>query len=249
MSNKGEKAAVLGAVAAGLHVRAVAKEYGIPVVLHSDHCAKKLLPWFDGMVKADEEYFAKHGEPLYSSHMLDLSEDPHKENIEICVHYLKRLAKINCLLEMELGITGGEEDGVDNTKVSQDKFYTQPDEVWAVFKALSAVSPHFTIASAFGNVHGVYSAGNVKLQPANLGKAQDYISKQLGLSAGSKPVNFVFHGGSGSEKKDIATAITNGVVKMNIDTDTQWAYWDGIRQFEAKNRAYLQGQLGNPKGS
>jgi fructose-bisphosphate aldolase class II len=232
----------------GLHVRAVAKHYGIPVVLHSDHCAKKLLPWFDGMVKADEEYFAKHGEPLYSSHMLDLSEEPHKENIEICEHYLKRLAKVNGFLEMELGITGGEEDGVDNSDVSPDKFYTQPDEVWQVYKALAAISDKFTIASAFGNVHGVYKPGNVKLKPENLAKAQVYIAKQLGLPAGSQPVSFVFHGGSGSEKPKIHEDIQNGVVKMNIDTDTQWAYWNGVRKFEAANRAYLQGQIGNPKG-
>jgi fructose-bisphosphate aldolase class II len=249
LSNKDQKAAIVGAIAAGLHVRAVAKHYGIPVVLHSDHCAKKLLPWFDGMVKADEEYFAKHGEPLYSSHMLDLSEEPHPENIKICEHYLKRLSKVNGFLEMELGITGGEEDGVDNSNVDSSKFYTQPDEVWAVYKALAAISPNFSIASAFGNVHGVYKPGNVQLRPENLGKAQEYISKKLGLAPGSKPATFVFHGGSGSEKDKIATALGHGVVKMNIDTDTQWAYWDGVRKFEAKNRAYLQGQLGNPKGA
>jgi len=249
LKNTDQKAAILGAIAAGLHVRATAKHYGIPVVLHSDHCAKKLLGWFDGMVKADEEYYAKHGEPLYSSHMLDLSEESHKENIDICVHYLKRLTKVNGFLEMELGITGGEEDGVDNSNVDTSKFYTQPDEVWAVYEALAAVSPNFTIASAFGNVHGVYKPGNVKLQPENLGLAQKYIANKLGLPAGSQPVSFVFHGGSGSEKDKIQIALQNGVVKMNIDTDTQWAYWNGVRKFESKNRAFMQGQIGNPKGA
>lgn len=249
LSNKDQKAGILGAIAAGLHVRAVAKHYGIPVILHSDHCAKKLLPWFDGMVKADEEYYAKHGEPLYSSHMLDLSEESHEENIAVCVHYLKRLAKVNGFLEMELGITGGEEDGVDNSDVSQDKLYTQPDEVWQVYKALAAISPNFTIASAFGNVHGVYKPGNVKLRPEILGDAQVYIAKKLNLPAGSQPVSFVFHGGSGSEKDKIQVALQNGVIKMNMDTDTQWAYWDGVRKFESKNRAFLQGQIGNPKGA
>lgn len=248
LSNKDQKAAILGSVSAALHVRSLAKHYGVPVVMHSDHCAKKLLPWFEGMVKADEEYFAKHGKPLFSSHMLDLSEEPHKDNIEVCVRYLKRMSKINCFLEMELGITGGEEDGVDNSNVDNDRLYTQPDEVWMVYEALSAISPDFSIASAFGNVHGVYAPGNVKLKPENLVLAQQYISKKLGLAAGSKPVSFVFHGGSGSEKSKIQEAIGNGVVKMNIDTDTQWAYWNGLRKFEAKNKAYLQGQIGNPKG-
>lgn len=248
LSLKDQKSAILGSIAAALHVRAMAKHYGVPVVLHSDHCAKKLLPWFEGMVQADEEYFAKHGEPLFSSHMLDLSEEPHKENIDICVRYLKRLSKVNCLLEMELGITGGEEDGVDNSNVDNSKLYTQPDEVWMVYQALAAISPDFSIASAFGNVHGVYAPGNVKLKPENLGEAQVFISKKLGLAAGSKPVSFVFHGGSGSEKSKIHEAIGNGVVKMNIDTDTQWAYWDGLRKFEAANRSYLQAQIGNPDG-
>lgn len=240
--------AVAGSIACALHVRAMAKHYGVPVIMHSDHCAKKLLPWFDGMLQADEAHFAQHGVPLFSSHMLDLSEEPHAENIEICVKYLKRMTAVNCHLEMELGITGGEEDGVDNSHVEQEKMYTQPDDVWQVYKALIAVSPHFTIASAFGNVHGVYEAGNVKLRPENLGKAQAYIAGKLGLPAGSQPVNFVFHGGSGSEKPKIAEAIGHGVVKFNMDTDTQWAYWEGLRNYEAKNRDYLQGQIGNPKG-
>jgi len=247
LSNKNQAAAVAGSVAGAYHVRAMAKHYGIPVVLHSDHCAKKLLPWFDGMVAADEEYFAQHGEPLFSSHMLDLSEEKLDDNLEICVHYLKRLSKVNCLLEMELGLTGGEEDGVDNTGVDNSSLYTQPDEIWQVYKTLSAISPRFTIAAAFGNVHGVYKPGNVHLQPAILASAQKYVKEKLGTSD-PKPVTFVFHGGSGSNKAHIAEAIRAGVVKFNIDTDTQWAYWNGVRKYEAKNHAYMQGQIGNPDG-
>jgi len=209
---------------------------------------KKLLGWFEGMVRADEAYYAIHGEPLFSSHMIDLSEEDLKENVEVCVKYFKRLAKINCFLEMELGITGGEEDGVDNSGVDSTKFYTQPDEVHYVYKTLRAISPMFSIAAAFGNVHGVYKPGNVQLRPEILGNAQAYIKKAENLSE-EKPAFFVFHGGSGSEKDKIELALTLGVVKMNIDTDTQWAYWDGVRQFEAKNREYLQGQIGSPKGA
>jgi len=243
------EACVLGSIAGAHHVRAVAEAYGVPVVLHSDHCAKKLLPWFDGMLKADEEYFKKHGEPLFSSHMIDLSEEPLHENIELCVKYMDRMAKINCLLEMELGITGGEEDGVNNEHVDNASMYSQPDEIWQVYKALAAIpNSMFTIAAAFGNVHGVYKVGNVQLRPEILGNAQKYIKEQLKCKE-DKPVNFVFHGGSGSEKDKIELALTNGVVKMNIDTDIQWACWDGIRQFEAKNHDYLQGQIGNPKGA
>jgi fructose-bisphosphate aldolase class II len=242
-----QDAAVAGAIAGAHHVRIMAKHYGVPVVLHSDHCAKKLLGWFEGLVRADEAYYAIHGEPLFSSHMLDLSEEDLKENVEVCVKYFKRMAKVNCFLEMELGITGGEEDGVDNSGVDSRKFYTQPDEVHYVYKSLAAISPMFSIAAAFGNVHGVYKPGNVKLRPEILGNAQDYIAKTEGLAA-KKPAFFVFHGGSGSEKDKIQLALSLGVVKMNIDTDTQWAYWNGVRSFEAKNRAYLQGQIGNPKG-
>eukprot|EP00457_Paulinella_chromatophora_P008308 gb/GEZN01008339.1/.p1 GENE.gb/GEZN01008339.1/~~gb/GEZN01008339.1/.p1 ORF type:complete len:366 (-),score=77.01 gb/GEZN01008339.1/:303-1400(-) len=248
MSNKDQKAAVVGSVAAAIHTREMAKHYGVVCIMHSDHCAKKLLPWFDGMLAADEEYFKKHGEPLFSSHMLDLSEEPIDENIAICVKYLQRMAKINCLLEMELGLTGGEEDGVDNTGVDNASLYSQPEDVWKVYKALSAVSPRFTIAAAFGNVHGVYKAGNVKLSPEILGTSQKYVEAQL-KNGVTKPVYYVFHGGSGSEKHHITTALDNGVVKMNIDTDTQWAYWEGLKNFEAKNKAYLQGQIGNPKGA
>nr|AFJ73483.1 fructose-bisphosphate aldolase [Neocallimastix frontalis] len=247
ISNKNQEASILGAVAGALHVRQVAKAYGIPVVLHSDHCAKKLLPWFDGMLKADEEYFAVHGEPLFSSHMLDLSEEPKEENIKICCGYLKRMAKMNQLLEMEIGITGGEEDGVDNSNAEKSSLYTQPEDIWDVYKAFSEITDMFTIAAAFGNVHGVYKPGNVVLAPEILGKHQEYVRKQLGC-AEEKPVNFVFHGGSGSTVQEIKTALSNGVVKMNIDTDTQWAYWVGLRDFYEAKKGYLQGQIGNPEG-
>jgi fructose-bisphosphate aldolase class II len=247
ISNANQEASILGAVAGALHVRQVAKAYGIPVVLHSDHCAKKLLPWFDGMLKADEEYFAVHGEPLFSSHMLDLSEQPKEENIKICCDYLKRMAKMNQLLEMEIGITGGEEDGVDNSNAEKSSLYTQPEDIWDVYKAFSEITDMFTIAAAFGNVHGVYKPGNVVLAPEILGKHQEYVRKQLGC-AEEKPVNFVFHGGSGSTVQEIKTALSNGVVKMNIDTDTQWAYWVGLRDFYEAKKGYLQGQIGNPEG-
>jgi fructose-bisphosphate aldolase class II len=247
ISNANQEASILGAVAGALHVRQVAKAYGIPVILHSDHCAKKLLPWFDGMLKADEEYFAVHGEPLFSSHMLDLSELPKEENISICVGYLKRMAKMNQLLEMEIGITGGEEDGVDNSHAEKSSLYTQPEDIWDVYKAFSEVTDMFTIAAAFGNVHGVYKPGNVVLAPEILGKHQEYVRKQLGCNE-EKPVNFVFHGGSGSTVQEIKTALSNGVVKMNIDTDTQWAYWVGLRDFYESKKGYLQGQIGNPEG-
>jgi fructose-bisphosphate aldolase class II len=247
-TKEARSASIAGAIAAAYHVRLMAKHYGVPVILHTDHCAKKLLPWFEGMVKADEAHYAVHGEPLFSSHMLDLSEEPLHENIEICLGYLKRLAKINCLLEMELGITGGEEDGVDNTGVDNKMMYSQPDEVWQVYSAFSKITDRFTIAAAFGNVHGVYKPGNVKLTPSILSDAQKYIAAKLGTS-NPTPVYFVFHGGSGSEKDKIAEAVKNGVIKFNIDTDTQWAYWNGVRKHEAKFHDYLQGQIGNPEGS
>lgn len=248
LPNKDLSASIAGAVAGAYHVRAMAKHYGVPVVLHSDHCAKKLLPWFEGMIQADEEYYKLHGEPLFSSHMLDLSEESFEENIEICKRYLKRMAKIGCLLEMELGITGGEEDGVDNTSVDNASLYTQPEEIYQVYSELSAISHRFTIAASFGNVHGVYKPGNVKLEPSILANAQKYIREKIGCPE-EKPVFFVFHGGSGSTKSEIKEAIRNGVVKMNIDTDTQWAYWNGVRKFVAKNADYLQGQIGNPDGA
>jgi len=248
ISNKDEKAAIAGAVAGAHHVRSMAKHYDVPVVLHSDHCAKKLLPWFEGMVQADEEYYRFHGEPLFSSHMLDLSEENLDENIAICKRYLKRMTKIGCLLEMELGITGGEEDGVDNTSVDNASLYTQPEEIYKVYKELSSISHRFTIAASFGNVHGVYKPGNVILQPNILANGQKYIREKIGCPE-DKPVFFVFHGGSGSSKSEIKEAIRNGVIKMNIDTDTQWAFWDGVRKFVKKNHDYMQAQIGNPDGA
>jgi len=247
LSNEGQRASIAGAISAAHHARHVAKEYGIPVVLHSDHCAKKLLPWFDGMLEADEEYFKQHGEPLYSSHMLDLSEEPKNENIAICKKYLDRMSKINLLLEMEIGITGGEEDGVDNTGVENSALYTQPEDIWDVYRELSTVSDLFTIAAAFGNVHGVYKPGNVKLEPILLKKHQDYVKAKLG-SDSNKPIWLVFHGGSGSLKSEIDEAVRYGVVKMNVDTDTQWAYWEGLKNFYESKKGYLQTQVGNPEG-
>lgn len=241
-------AAAAGSVALAMHVRSVAKYYGVPVVLHSDHCAKKLLPWFDGMLKANEDFFKKYGEPLFSSHMLDLSEEPDEENIAICVEYFKRMAPMKIWLEMEIGITGGEEDGVNNENVDPEKLYTSPQQVWAVYEALSKVGPMFSIAAAFGNVHGVYKPGNVKLSPDRLGGHQKYAKKMLN-SPMEKPLFLVMHGGSGSTDDEIWTAVKNGVVKMNIDTDTQWAYWDGLRLFEKEKHDYLQGQIGNPTGA
>jgi len=250
LDNTDYKAAIAGAVSGAFHVRAMAEQYGVPVILHTDHCAKNLLPWLDGMLSASERYYAAHGEPLFSSHMIDLSEEPIEENIEICVEYMKRMAKMDMLLEMELGITGGEEDGVDNTDVKPEDLYTKPEEIWEVQKALQAVpNNRFTVAAAFGNVHGVYAPGNVRLDPEILGNSQIYIANELGLAEGSKPVSFVFHGGSGSDLKDIRKAIGYGTIKMNIDTDTQWSYWSGIREFEAKYHDYLQTQIGNPEGA
>ena len=249
LDNTNFDAAVVGAVSGALHVRKLAAKYGVPVILHTDHCAKKLLPWVDGMLEESEAYYAAHGEPLFSSHMLDLSEEPLGENIEICVEYMHRMAKMDMLLEMELGITGGEEDGVDNSDANPEDLYSKPEEIWEVHEALAKVpNSMFTVAAAFGNVHGVYAPGNVKLDPEILNKAQVYISDKLGMPAGSKPVSFVFHGGSGSDIKDIKQAISYGVIKMNIDTDTQWSYWKGIRDYEAKYRDYLQTQIGNPDG-
>mmetsp|Transcript_1193 Transcript_1193/g.3587 ORF Transcript_1193/g.3587 Transcript_1193/m.3587 type:complete len:395 (-) Transcript_1193:78-1262(-) len=240
---------VAGCVAGALQVRALAELYGVPVILHTDHCMRDWLPWFDGLLEENEKYFATHGEPLFSSHMLDLSEDPLEENIATCVEYLTRMAKSDLLLEMELGITGGEEDGVDNSDVDSSKLYTQPEEVWEVYEALSKVpNGKFTVAAAFGNVHGVYSPGNVRLEPQILHNTQKYISEKLG-GDDKKPVYFVFHGGSGSSREDIQYAIEAGTIKMNIDTDTQWSFWDGIREYEAKNRDYLQAQIGNPDGA
>lgn len=244
---EGHQAAVLGAVAGAKHVHTLAEAYGVRVVLHTDHAAKKLLPWIDGLLDASEKHFAETGKPLFSSHMLDLSEEPLEENIEICKKYLARMSKMGMTLEIELGITGGEEDGVDNTDVDSSKLYTQPREVCYAYEELSKVSPNFTIAASFGNVHGVYKPGNVKLQPKILKNSQEYIKDKLNLD-NDFPVDFVFHGGSGSALEEIREAIDYGVIKMNIDTDTQWAYWDGVRKFEAEKHDYLQGQIGNPEG-
>merc|ERR1719353_2743265 len=233
LDNTDFKAAIAGAVSGAYHVRAMAEQYGVPVILHTDHCAKKLLPWLDGMLAASERYFAAHGEPLFSSHMIDLSEEPMDENLEICAEYLERMSKLDMLLEMELGITGGEEDGVNNEDINPEDLYTKPEEVWEVQQILQKVDPKFTVAAAFGNVHGVYAPGNVRLDPEILGNSQIYISEKLGLPEGSQPVSFVFHGGSGSDINDIKKAITYGVIKMNIDTDTQWSYWSGIKDYEA----------------
>ncbi|KAI2490520.1 Fructose-bisphosphate aldolase class-II [Fragilaria crotonensis] len=250
LSNKNYSAAIAGAVSGAFHVRTMAEQYGVPVILHTDHCAKKLLPWIDGLLAASERYYQDHGEPLFSSHMIDLSEEPLEENLEICAEYLERMSKIGILLEMELGITGGEEDGVDNTDTAQEDLYSKPEEIYETYEKLMTVSPMFTVAAAFGNVHGVYSPGNVKLDPEILHKAQEYISDKLGddAPADRKPVSFVFHGGSGSDVSDIQQAIDYGVIKMNIDTDTQWSYWEGIKNFEEKYHDYLQGQIGNPDG-
>eukprot|EP00566_Odontella_aurita_P020633 CAMPEP_0113538042 /NCGR_PEP_ID=MMETSP0015_2-20120614/7153_1 /TAXON_ID=2838 /ORGANISM="Odontella" /LENGTH=363 /DNA_ID=CAMNT_0000437587 /DNA_START=254 /DNA_END=1342 /DNA_ORIENTATION=+ /assembly_acc=CAM_ASM_000160 len=246
--NTDDKASIAGCVAAAKHVREVAKHYGVPVVLHTDHCQKAWLPWFDGLIEANEQYFEETGEPLFSSHMLDLSEEPLEENIAICKKYLERMAKINLLLEFELGVTGGEEDGVDNTDVDASRLYTQPEEVWYSYQQLSEVpNAQFTCAASFGNVHGVYAPGNVDLQPKILDNSQKYIKEKLECEE-DKPMKFVFHGGSGSSPDDIQEAIGYGVIKMNIDTDTQWAFWDGMRAYEAKYHDYLQGQIGNPEG-
>ncbi|KAF8548309.1 hypothetical protein OG21DRAFT_1516450 [Imleria badia] len=248
LKNDQQQASILGAKAAALHIRTVAKEYGVPVVLHSDHCAHKLLPWFDGMLAADEEYYKVNQEPLFSSHMLDLSEEPKEENIKTCVKYFKKLAPLGIWLEMEIGITGGEEDGVDNSGVDNSALYTQPEDVYDVYDALSKISPNFSIAAAFGNVHGVYKPGNVKLHPELLSKHQAYTSEKLGGKE-KKPLYLVFHGGSGSTKEEIKTAVDNGVFKMNVDTDTQFAYLSGIRDFVNKRNDYLQTQVGNPEGA
>ncbi|KAK3377486.1 hypothetical protein B0H63DRAFT_546907 [Podospora didyma] len=241
------EASVAGAVAAAHYIRAIAPIYGVPVVLHTDHCAKKLLPWFDGMLDADEEEFKKSGKPLFSSHMLDLSEESIEENIETCVNYFKRMAPMKQWLEMEIGITGGEEDGVDNSEVDNASLYTQPEDIWQIEQALSPISPYFSIAAGFGNVHGVYAPGNVKLHPELLGKHQAFVAEKLG-SKEDKPVFFVFHGGSGSTKKEYTDAISHGVVKVNVDTDLQYAYLTGIRDYVTSNIDYLKTQVGNPDG-
>lgn len=242
------KSAVVGGIAGAHYVHTVAAHYGVPVVLHTDHAAKKLLPWIDGLLDAGEAYYAANKAPLFSSHMLDLSEEPLEENIEISAKYLTRMKKIETSIEIELGVTGGEEDGVDNTDVDNSKLYTQPEDVAYSFEHLREVSPNFTIAASFGNVHGVYKPGNVKLSPVILKNSQEFVANKF-KTADKKPVSFVFHGGSGSTQAEIQEAIGYGVVKMNLDTDLQWALWDGIRGFYKEKEAYLQGQLGNPEGA
>jgi fructose-bisphosphate aldolase class II len=249
LKNENDSASIAGCIAAAKHVREVAKLYNVPVVLHTDHCQKAWLPWFDALIEANEQYYKETGEPLFSSHMLDLSEEPLEENIAICKKYMERMAKIDLLLEFELGVTGGEEDGVDNSDVDSSRLYTQPEEVYYAMKELGSVpNAMFTCAASFGNVHGVYAPGNVELKPVILHNTQKYIKEKEGLDE-DKPMMFVFHGGSGSSQEDIRYAIEAGVIKMNIDTDTQWAFWDGIRAYEAKYHDYLQGQIGNPDGA
>lgn len=242
-----ENADVVGAVCAALHVHTLAKHYGVCVILHTDHAARKLLPWIDGLLKANWQYFKAHQKPLFSSHMLDLSEESLEANLSTSEKYFKEFNALGIAIEIELGVTGGEEDGVDNTSVDNAKLYTQPNDVFVAFERLSKISENFSIAASFGNVHGVYKPGNVVLRPEILKNSQEFVSKKLNTNE-NKPVNFVFHGGSGSEIKDIKNAVSFGVVKMNIDTDTQWAFWDGVRKYELENRAYLQSQIGNPDG-
>ncbi len=247
LSNDNQKAAILGSIAGAKHVHLMAEAYGVPVILHTDHCAKKLLPWIDGLLDASEAHFKATGKPLYSSHMIDLSEEPLEENIEICKNYLERMSKMGMTLEIELGITGGEEDGVDNSDVDESKLYTQPEEVAYAFEELSKVSDQFTIAAAFGNVHGVYKPGNVKLTPKILKNSQEHISEKYNVP--HNHIDFVFHGGSGSTVEEIREAIGYGVIKMNIDTDMQYAFSSGVRDYMKEKEAYLQTQIGNPDGA
>jgi fructose-bisphosphate aldolase class II len=246
LSNEGDFASIGGAISGAQHVHMMAEAYGVPVILHTDHAALKLLPWIDALLDASEAHFNTYGTPLFSSHMLDLSEEPLEENIAICKKYLARMDKMGMTLEIELGVTGGEEDGVDNTDVDNALLYTQPEEVAYAYEELSKVSSRFTIAASFGNVHGVYKPGNVTLTPSILDKSQKYITEKYATA--EQPVNFVFHGGSGSSLEEIREAISYGVVKMNIDTDTQWATWSGIKDYYEKYKDYLQGQIGNPEG-
>ena len=246
LSNENHKAAILGCVAGAKHVHTLAEAYGVPVILHTDHAAKKLLPWIDGLLDASEQFYKETGKSLYSSHMIDLSEEPLEENIEICKKYLERMSKIGMTLEIELGITGGEEDGVDNSDVDESKLYTQPEEVAYAYEELSKVSDQFTIAAAFGNVHGVYKPGNVKLTPKILKNSQEYISKKYDVP--HNHIDFVFHGGSGSSLEEIREAIGYGVIKMNIDTDMQYAYTTGVRDYILDKQDYIQSQIGNPDG-
>ncbi len=246
LSNENQQAAILGGISGAMHVHSLAKAYGVTVVLHTDHCAKKLLPWIDGLLDAGERFYESRGYPLYSSHMLDLSEEPLEENIETCCRYFERMSKIGMTIEIELGVTGGEEDGVDNTDVDSSKLYTQPEEVSRAYEELSKISDKFTIAAAFGNVHGVYKPGNVELRPVILKNSQDFVQEKFKTKP--NPINFVFHGGSGSSREEIREAIEYGAIKMNIDTDMQWAFWDGVRNYYEEKRDFLQTQIGNPEG-
>ncbi len=246
LSNENQQAAIAGAIAGAKHVHQMAELYGVSVILHTDHAAKKLLPWIDGLLDASEKHFEETGKSLFSSHMIDLSEEPIEENIEICKNYLKRMAKMDMTLEIELGVTGGEEDGVDNTEIDSSKLYTQPEEVAFAFEELSQVSPRFTIAAAFGNVHGVYKPGNVVLTPKILKNSQAFVSEKYGV--GPNTIDFVFHGGSGSTVEEIREGISYGVIKMNIDTDMQYAFMTGVRDYMQEKSAYLQKQIGNPEG-
>jgi len=241
-----ENAAVLGAISGAIHIHTMAKAYKVPVVLHTDHAARKLLPWIDALLAAGVEHHQSSKRPLFTSHMLDLSEESLEENLATCIQYFKLMSKIDMMIEIELGITGGEEDGVDNTDIDNALLYTQPQEVSQAYERLSKIGPNFTIAASFGNVHGVYKPGNVVLTPKILDNSQKYIQEKYNTD--EKPVDFVFHGGSGSTQAEISEAISYGVIKMNIDTDTQWAFWDGVREFEVKNRDFLQEQIGNPNG-
>ncbi|MEN9303008.1 MAG: hypothetical protein RL264_1437 [Bacteroidota bacterium] len=246
LSNANEQSAILGGISGARHVHTLAEAYGATVILHTDHCAKKLLPWIDGLLTAGEEFFAQYGKPLYSSHMIDLSEEPLMENIEICKSYLARMSKIGMTLEIELGITGGEEDGVDNSDVDNTKLYTQPEDVAYAYEELMKISPRFTIAAAFGNVHGVYKPGNVQLTPVILKNSQEYVQQKFNTEP--NPVDFVFHGGSGSTLEEIREAIGYGVIKMNIDTDLQFAFTEGVRDYMTSKIEYLRTQIGNPEG-
>jgi fructose-bisphosphate aldolase class II len=247
LSNENHEAAIAGGISGAVHVHQMAELYGASVILHTDHAAKKLLPWIDGLLEAGEEFYAAHGKPLYSSHMIDLSEEPIEENIEICKAYLKRMSAIDMTLEIELGITGGEEDGVDNSDVDVSKLYTQPEEVAYAYEELMKISDKFTIAAAFGNVHGVYKPGNVVLTPKILDNSQKYIEEKFGTE--KQPINFVFHGGSGSTQAEITEAIGYGVIKMNIDTDLQWGFTEGVRDYFLANNEYVKTQIGNPEGA
>ncbi len=246
LPNENQQASIAGGICAAKHIHQMAELYGVAVILHTDHAARKLLPWIDGLLDYGERHYQRYGRSLYSSHMLDLSEEPLEENIEICKKYLQRMNKMEMTLEIELGVTGGEEDGVDHSGIDSSKLYTQPEEVAYAYEELLKVSPRFTVAAAFGNVHGVYKPGNVKLTPKILDNSQKHMEENLNTE--KKPVNFVFHGGSGSSREEIREAIGYGVIKMNIDTDTQWAFWDGVRKYEAANHDYLQAQIGNPEG-